>query len=325
MIEQLVASALENWEHLSPHSMKPRDIRYVVQSRRRVVVFLFDARKAGDKLAAVIKFPRRAQDNAALQRCVRAMSEVRAQLQGSVRETVPRAILLPPINGLCVSMEQGMPGTPMSVGSLPVLAPVRNDRNWTAWRQWLCQFQRQTVICRQSITQATIEERIMPGIVRALGHRPTSPRVVADLHALVRELDGHPISKVWLYGDAHHSNILVKSKRVAGVVDWEGAQPGHWPTSDWLQFAVQYLVDVSHVQRPTATRTALGEKAIDSLLKSPSNRLERLVQTQTHDFLSTWDIDPGALPAFLIAFLAQFHWPWDKGALLRQAHAAVCT
>lgn len=323
MIDQLIERALESWDDFWPGSARPRDVRYVLQSRRRIVVFLFDACSTGERLAAVIKVSRRTEENAGLERSVRVLAEVRGQLRGPIGATVPRAILLPPLNGLSVMLAQGMPGTPMYLERLPLIGLVRHRRNWTAWRRWVLQFQEQSATTLEPISCATLDEWILANIARSLRQDERAASIIADLHAIVRELEGNPIRKGWRYGDAHHSNILLDRRMVTGVVDWEGAQPGQWPTLDWLQFAVQYLVDFYHAMAPNASRTACAEWAIDSILRSPNTPLDKLVQKQTYRFLSASGIDHKALPAFFISFLAT-QWPCDRGALLRHAHAAIC-
>ena len=43
MFDQIIASALGSWEELWPDRPPPKDIRCVLQTRRRVILFLFDA------------------------------------------------------------------------------------------------------------------------------------------------------------------------------------------------------------------------------------------------------------------------------------------
>ena len=43
MIDRILESAMEEWEELWPGTPRPQDLRYVLQSRRRVILFLFDA------------------------------------------------------------------------------------------------------------------------------------------------------------------------------------------------------------------------------------------------------------------------------------------
>lgn len=325
MIDRIIESALEHWEELWPGTPHPADLRYVLQSRQRVILFLFDAKKKGNKLVGVIKISRHVEENDRLERSVRLVSKVRQQLDGQVLETVPKAILLEPVHGLSASLEQGLPGEPMPFGFIPWVVTRWHRRNWQAWRQWLTEFQRQTVNDSIAINARMIDEMIVPGLVRALERDPAASHVIHDLQVVARELDGFVIRKVWRYGDAHRSNILICRGRVSGVVDWEAVEADHyWPTSDWFQFAFQYLVELCRVKFPKASYSERGGKAIDMLLQPADSSLTSMIQEQTRTFLDTWGVKAWAIPAFFVTFLARFYWPWDKGALLKRAHTILC-
>jgi hypothetical protein len=323
MIDQIIESALAHWQELSPDKPRPQDLRFVLQSRRRIVLFLFDTRKRGQKLVGVVKISRRAEANNQLEQTVRVLGEVRRQLDGWVQDTVPRAILLEPVHGLGASLQQALPGTPMYLSRTRWLAVARHRRNWEAWGRWLREFQRQCTGKTCVIDARSIDRLIVPHLLEALSQAAGGRQLVAELRAVVSDLEGVRATNVWRFGDAQHSNILLASGSVSGVVDWEGAEADQWPTSDWYQFAFQYVIDVYRTQYPEATEAELGQKAVRALFQPADSSLTEMVQEQTRKFLASWGLNDGLGPPFLVAFLAQCYWPWDKASLLRHAHSMV--
>ena len=324
MLDQITKSVLEHWEQLWPSTSPPRDLRCVLQSRRRVILFLFDARRKGSKLVGVVKICRHADENHRLERSVRLTNTVREHLDGHVLETVPKMILLGPICGLSASLEQGLPGDPMGFGPFPWAITAQHRRNWQAWREWLLEFQRQTACGSVTIDAQMIDQIVIPKLVQALEHDPASSHVISELQTVTRELDGLVIGKVWRYGDAHHSNILNCGRRISGVIDWEGIEADQWPTQDWFQFAFQYLVDLFRIKMPEVPDNELGKKAIETLLQSADSPLGSMIQQQTETFLATLGAKTSVLSPFLVVFLADLYWPWNKADLLKHAWSLLC-
>jgi len=317
MFDQIIASALGSWEELWPDRPPPRDIRCVLQSRRRVILFLFDADREGDELVGVIKISRRVEQNASLERSVQLVQQVRQQLTGDVLCTVPKTILLPPIHGLSTSLEQALPGEPMYLGHLRWTASRWHRRYWRAWRRWLIEFQQQTLGEFTTIDTDTVSEALSP----VLEYVPRED--AGTVRGVANRLVGLEFPKVWRYGDAHHSNILITHGKVSGLVDWEGAETKHWPASDWFQFGFQYLVDYYRTRYPGMPRSELGKRAIDALLLPPDTLLASVAQEQTRSFFASWGVKASLVPALLVFFLPQFHWPWDKDLLLMHTCARL--
>ena len=317
MFSQIIASDLRGWEELWPDRPQPKDLRYVLQSRRRVILFLFDAKGKGDKLVGVIKISRRVEQNASLERSVQLVRQVRQQLSGNILRTVPETILLPQIHGLSVSLEQALPGQPMYLGHARWTASKWHHRYWQAWRRWLTEFQQQTMGEVVAIDVDTVSEVLSP----VLEHIPG--RDAKALRGIANRLIGLEFPWAWRYGDAHHSNILITQGEVSGLVDWEGTETKHWPASDWFQFGFQYLVDYYRLRYPGTPHSELGKRAIDALLLPPDSALASVAQEQTRSFFAAWGVKASFVPALLVFFLAQFHWPWDKDLLLKHACARL--
>lgn len=323
MIDLIRRSALDNWQELWPDAPSPKHVRTILQSRRRVILFLFDVQDRGRRFA-VAKVSRRVEENAQLERAVRLVSAVRQRLGEDLTITVPKTILLDPIHGLSASLEQGLAGTPMFLGHMPLSGLRHHRRNWQTWQDWLVEFQRQTVIDSVAIDVGMIGETIEPEFARALKDDPVGLQVGGDLQEIAHRLDGSVIHRVWRYGDAHPSNILTRGSRVSGVVDWEGGEEDSWPTSDWFQFAFQYLVGYYRVRSLNASESDLAIRALDAILRPATSPLASMVREMTVGFLASLGMGEPMIPACFVVFLAHLYWPSDKRCLLRHAHTILC-
>ena len=259
-----------------------------------------------------------------MERAVKSAMEVRQQLSSNILDTVPKTILLGPVQGLSVALEQGLAGEPMSFGPIPWTVTRWHRQNWRAWRLWLTEFQRQTAIDSLLVTAGLLDDIAAHALSRTLGRDPSASHILDDLVEVTKGLEGFVIPRAWRYGDAHHSNILLHRGKVSGVVDWEGAENAQWVSTDWFQFAFQYLVDLHRVQCPQVSSDVLGKKAADTLLNPPQCSLDSLIQEQTSTFMDTWGMTAEAMPALFVAFVAKLYWPSDKKNLLKHVHALLC-
>lgn len=141
MIDFLLASVRRHWEELGLKVRPPAEYRCFLQSRRRVIVFLFDARNCRVPVA-IAKISRDRRQNNALEDSVRKLQAVRRQLANSdLLLTLPRVALLDPVSGCSAAMESCVPGNPMSLSAGPLTRLTAHQRNFAAWRDWLLQFQ----------------------------------------------------------------------------------------------------------------------------------------------------------------------------------------
>lgn len=323
MIDKILLSVQENWGKLWPDTPYPQELRYVLQSRRRVIIFLFDVQRKGNKLVGVVKISRQAEENEQLERAVAHANQIRSQLHGGLLETVPKMILLPPIQGLSCCLEEGLPGDPMYIRGTARSTLGRHRQNWEAWANWLIEFQGQVASDEYIIDSPEIEQMMASHIKSQLVNKPELTCALDNLTSVAKDLVGMRFQKVWRYGDAHHSNILLHKGVVSGLVDWEGADDGHWPTTDWFQFAFQYLVDVQRAMHPKEDPNSLGMRAINALLQ-PRSAIDEMAQEKTLAFLSSWSIEPASMGTLFAVFLAQLHWPWGKDRLLGYASQVLC-
>lgn len=280
MIESILAAARVHWDDLALDGPAPGSFRVILQSRSRVILFLFSPLQPRFPVA-VAKISRDARENTDTELAATQLQAVRKEIRDkALLAYLPRIILLEPVRGLSASIESCLPGDPMSLTpSLPFWpAATHHQRNFRAWRAWLTRFQ-----------QATLSAA-----------RP-----------------GDDMPRSWRYGDAHFSNILLASSRVVGVVDWAGCARDQSVMADWLQFTFQYLVELKNTQHTGATRHACACRALEMMLWPPQSSLDRIVQAESRAFMTTWRLDEQQFPTHVRSFLEDLVWPEDKGELMR--------
>lgn len=305
MISTILSTVRNHWEELGTNNAAPREFRYALQSRHRVILFLFDAHR-GETPVAIVKISRDCAGNAGLERSVRHLRDLRQQIaDADLLATIPRAVLLDPVRGLSAALETCAVGEPMTLRPVLRSAWSHHRRNFAAWRAWLSTFQ-----------HATYVEHAPLALEQADGQN-------YGREALPAVLKGISLPMSWRFGDAHYSNILLQGGRVSGVVDWEGSKPRQWVLDDWLNFVFQYLVELRGVLSPQTTRNTLAQDALASLVRRPTSRLDEVAQEETSAFLAGWELRRDLLPAYVAAFAARLHWREGKDALLSQLQEAI--
>lgn len=316
MLNEILSSCREHWHDIEPEWLFPEKIRYILQSRSRVLIFLFDASRPKKRLAGVVKICRNQEDTVHFVHAVTTAIQVRQALYGEVRTTVPRMALLEPLGREGVSLEQALPGAPMRIPA-GLFASREHRTNITAFRHWLIAFQEQlkknSPACPVGLAPLQTE------IENSLAAMSLSPGCVLVLSQAIKEIVGITRCATWRCGDLHHSNILIQDGQVSGVIDWEGVQFDQLGVSDWLQFAYQYMVDYWRIMRPGMSPIQLGKLATDSLMLSPSSALTQLMREETVEVLKANGYTSSHLPALLTAFLIRLWWPWEKDQLLQHA------
>ncbi len=298
MIERILGSTRAHWREVFPDGTPPTDFRFTLQSRRRIIFFLFDPSSPISDPMAVVKVSRTLADNAVLEQSLVSLAAVRLRLSRSaLLETVPLAVALEPVRGLSASLERALPGDPMSLsGGAPWSA---HSNNWEAWRRWLLGFQRATAAPPEILSQFPIDQTIGYELTEGLSWR--------DLGCINEKLNKVPMGIAWRVGDAHHSNILIQKRAVSGFVDWEGAGPFHWVVNDWLHFAFQYFYELYRAREKTSAKLVLAQRAIDALVNPPTTPMTEMARSQTIAFLASHDLSPDLLLPLLLLFVAGMH------------------
>ena len=312
MINQVLDAVRQVWHILEIAQPMPDSMHYVLQSRHRVIFFLF-AQGNVDRPLVVVKLTRDPTQNHLLERSVERAQHVRMLLDDTMQATVPAMSLLGPINGLLGVAEQALPGEPFET------AAISGSRDTvvngcSAFADWLVRFQACTQTGSFGVTRDWLRSALVDPLEKMAGIDNRHRSLVEDMMV---KLAGLQVPLVWAYGDTHPSNILLRDGRVSGIVDWEGTIPGQWPVFDWFQFILSLAQELIKTQYPR-DRLQRAIVACSLLIGQPTTRLAAVLQQQTKRFLSLINLEPElALPLFLV-FLVHYYWFDDKETLVQR-------
>lgn len=310
MIEDIIAAVAQVWPDLGVEGAMPAHYDWVVQSRSRVIVFLFAPNDTAYP-SLVVKIPRSSQDTSKLLNCVRASRAVRKLVPPALQETIPIKAPLPVAGGLTGMVEQGLPGAPVDVAGMSIGDTRALRKACQPFREWLVAFQRGTRAGGIGITSEMVDDLVLP--LEPLG---VGGRHIARTRDICARLVGQSFPLVWAYGDAHPSNVLLRHGRVSGAVDWEGSSPEQWPVYDWFQFCVSLVDELFKAHRPSLSRADRLAAACGAIAKPGDGRMGAALQEETRRFFSEASLDPHLLLPFFLAFLIRYLWVDDKGQLL---------
>ena len=315
MITTILESVRQVWHFLEIPQPMPDSMQYVLQSRRRVIFFLF-AQDNAERPLVVVKLTRDPTQNSLMKESVHQAQHVRTLLDETLRTTVPAMSLLEPVNGLLGVAEKALPGFPVTTAAIGS-ASNRAEISCSAFAEWLALFQSFTQTGLFTVTRNWIESIFNP-----LEKTTGMERQKQLIKNLSMELVGLEIPLVWAYGDAHPSNILLLNERISGVVDWEGVAPDQWPIFDWFQFVLSLAQELIKAKYPQ-DRLQRAIMACTLLIGQPDTQLAATLQQQTRRFISHIGLEPElALPLFLL-FLIRYYWFDDKETLVKRVLSEV--
>ncbi|MBN1483922.1 MAG: phosphotransferase [Chloroflexia bacterium] len=322
MIDILLRRVLDNWAQLYPGSPPPTALQHILQSRRRVIFFLFAPGQLEIPLA-VIKLSRHPAQNEQLEKTVSVIRTVRGLLGPPLEQTVPRTISLGQIQDLGCIVESALPGDPMRLDTSLWRSAAVAQKNVRAFATWLERFQKKVSTGKQTFNGDVLLDQVLLPLERGLAKSPSNFDLSNISSLLEQRLQGLPVPLVWSYGDTHHSNFLMQKGQISGAVDWEGAAPKQWPWLDWFQFVFQYAVEFCRKKNPAWDSVVCGKTAIDMLLARPEDRIANILQRETTTFISHLGYDRDLIVPLFITFLARLYWPEHKDLLLSHALAHI--
>ncbi len=324
MIDRILEAVRPTWPDLEIGYPMPDHMTWALQSRRRIIYFLF-APNQRDYPALVVKLCRNTAENHELEQYLKRAQAARALLDADTGRTVPTMCLLEPINGLSAVAEKGLAGQPIDLTGWNRNQSSLVEASCSSFADWLLHFQRCTRSGQIQITRETLGE--LSGLLEKEYHVDESLRRKAE--GIFAPLEGTVMPLVWTYGDAHPSNILLDGRGVSGVVDWEGCRPDQLPIFDWFQYSVCLAQELLKSHTAADTPVARVTEACLTLVQEPRTRIAAVLQDQTRVFLSGLGLGPQVLPLFLVFLVKYFtldsntHSPQDKQVLVRQVLAEV--
>lgn len=284
----------------------PSKTNYFIQSRNSVIIFLFPE-SGSSKPCALVKLNRDPTNNHAFNKWVNNVGMVRSMVTQELRSSIPKTYLLEPINGLLSIIQQYLPGK-----SFPLsLKKSSLHDNFTAFSNWLIEFQKCTEESKFTITTEFIESNILnplsilPGIEKS--H-------VAKTNKLLGNLIGLPLPYGWVYGDTHPSNILIENKCVTGAIDWEGSRPRQLQIYDWFQFLISTVQELLKKSTPDILERAV--MACELMAGQDNSPLSLILKRQNQSFLSRCGLDTRLVIPLFLVFLIDYYWFEKKDALI---------
>jgi hypothetical protein len=314
MINQILDAVQRVWHTLEIDQSMPNHMHYVLQSRKRVIFFLFAPHNTNRPLA-IVKMNRDPAQNHLSERYVARVHQIQALLDPVIQTTIPSMSLLAPINGLTGVVEKALPGQPFETASVSSGRDTIVTNGCRAFADWLVHFQASTQSNKLEITRDVLELLTLRPLQKFTSLDHTYSSLAADV---TEALLGLQIPLGWAYGDAHPSNILLNNGIVSGVVDWEGVTPGQWPVFDWFQFILSLAQELIKAQAPSMNRLQRATTACEFLIGQPNTRLAVILHQQTTRFLSAANLSSELLLPLFLVFLIGYYWFDDKESLVQR-------
>ena len=310
MIEHLLHSLREVWHCLEIDHPFPEVPLTVLQRRRRLVMVVFDGKKQVGPLA-VVKVNRFPAENAQMERYVRCAQELRRRVDAGVQRTIPPMEILRPYLGCQSVAEKAMPGRPFEISALRV-RPNLVEAQCARFADWLVKFHAETSSDKIKIGNETIE---------VLEERLNGKTPAIHWKDHLQPLQGVELPLVWVYGDAHPSNILYQDGEVSGLVDWEGTIGDQLPVYDWYQFCVSLLLENLKLELPQQTLASRNAIACQKMMTFQDGTLAAILKRRTCEFLRAIDLDFEIHHALFSLFLLDYYVCPDKHLVLQQVFA----
>jgi aminoglycoside phosphotransferase (APT) family kinase protein len=185
----------------------------------------------------------------AVEREQRTLAEVRLLLPEPLRATLPRPVEMVEFEGRPAMVATALAGRPMTVSYL--------ERRHTADRgkvaldlelaaTWLAGIQSATATTPRPIAFAADLDALLR---RRFPDEPRHGPPFAALAELQARLSAVTTARTVVHGDFWFGNVLLRNKRLAGVVDWEAAEVSGEPVRDLARFAISYALYLDHRTR----------------------------------------------------------------------------
>lgn len=297
MINEITVAVKKQWHQFGFIKQAPDDFHFVLQSRKRIIYFLFDQKSRNSVL--IVKICRKKSQNARMKRYVDLMNQLFLFLSEDVKSIISKPIELDPIYGLLCTAERVLPGEPIEL--------VGAGREGTLELQ-LLQFQK-TLLRFQSqadpaISRISIENNLMD--------MPFEPSTFSQIIKHFHTIDGLMMPTSWAFGDAHPSNILMHNGQVTGWVDWEGVQPGQWVIMDWFQFQLSMALELVKKNHTSRDLDQLLQNSTGMVLGRLNDRFSKVMIDSTKLFFDMHHLDQKFIEPLFIAFLTQYYWSPNK-------------
>ena len=187
MIEVTAKLLSSVWHELEIDRSVPERICTVLQSRNRIVVFVFDQLDASHPLV-VLKIARSIEHDCRLRRSVTSAQTVRAMVDPELQVTIPTMAFLPNVQGTAVVVEKALNGDMFSISGIRRRFVRKLDLQCRAFADWLVHFHGCTQTGLVTIDKAHINAIVVKphGSLGDDSHRRTVERELVALSIRAR-------------------------------------------------------------------------------------------------------------------------------------------
>lgn len=285
-----------------PARLRDRPLRPLVLTAgdddvNRVIILPF-APGASHPLAA-LKFSRLPSRNFHTENEQVVLAQVRRDLGGAMRGTIPEPLAILRWNGISVGVESEVPGRLLitSTGRWgPSLRRKIEDLHHAV--DWLVAFHRQTrpdISAWQGTELLEKTEMLLAAYERSYGIIAGEERLFAAVRHHTRSLVGIPLPRVWEHYAYADWNIY-RADHATYVVDWEGGEIG-LPLCDLLYLVTHWTYNVRHLFGKAAQVQGFRDLFCRPGYADPAITAGRQAIT---DYMARLEIDRRFLPLLLV-------------------------
>lgn len=306
MIQEILFNVREDWDNLGfdyPLSDEPN---IILQSRKRIIIFIFDPTKA-DHPQVVVKLYRDKSESNRLSGYIQHVQDVRAEADILLKETIPYMKVFYLQDRIPGVIEKGLPGRPINV-----LFNIQ-ESEFHAFAEWLLHFQKE------------VENKfgiISCGFIEALKKKLAvqyniDPELLSLVDQILQPLKGLDANTACAVGDTHPSNILFNKGKISGVIDWEGTSFDKFLFYDWFQFELSVAQEYIKVKSPSINQTEQVNRAFELLFDPSNTKLGRFLDRQTDFYLNSAGLPSDLKLSLFILFLIDYYWIANKNIVVR--------
>jgi aminoglycoside phosphotransferase (APT) family kinase protein len=260
----------ERWAELCPGAAPPAEGIVIGADRdpeAHVTMLFLDAL---GQPCAVAKAARQRRGEAALRREHEMLLQLSRLVSPWVRAQAPRPLALERIGTRLVLVTTPVPGQPMRTAYYApghVTSRPRVEADFAAATGWLSALHRETAFAAPPFGEAAQDlwvERVIERYRGHIGWDDVEEDLFGRVRRSARDLRGLPIPLVVSHGDYAIGNIMVRSGRVAGLIDWERGDLARPPFRDIYKFPASYAMYLDRAAPGRRGGIRAGREAFDA-------------------------------------------------------------
>jgi len=305
MIKEILFNVREDWDNLGfdyPLSDEPN---IILQSRKRIIIFIFDPTKA-DHPQVVVKLYRDKSESNRLSGYVQHVQGVRAKADILLKETIPYMKEFNLQDRIPGVIEKGLPGRPINV-----LFNIQ-ESEFHAFAEWLLHFQKEVENKLENISYEFIE-----ALKKKLTVQYNIDPELFQVDQILQPLTGLETNTVYAVGDTHPSNILIHKGKISGVIDWEGTSFNKLRFYDWFQFELSVAQEYIKVKSPSINQTERVNLAFELIFDPSNTKLGEFLDRQTDFYLNSAGLPSDLKLSLFLLFLIDYYWIANKDIVIR--------